>query len=1434
MHNLLRDDVYQSDMRAIASREIKHGLFAPMCGTFSVSRFRPDPRVRVVRTDEALHGVPGCTPAEMAQVRTSDIITERCCYACRALHDNGGHFIFENPVRRNDPNGPWKRFNSGKFPRHGSIWQMPCVNALANSTGARILHFPMCWFEHCDRDVCNAPQKFLTYMYSKELEPALGFMRDMDCFHARHAAIAVGIDDSGTSQGAATSTYYAEQNRIVVRAFVAPDRCASDASWLSAIASLSSPHPPTASPSHVLLPVVDDAVDAKGLPGDRATATDGAKLARGHQIDMRRITTRQVHEAFAHKPVDVLRGLADVCSDVPEEWRQLKDLADPCADCLAGNHKHFGSHSHLPETSEPGEIVCYDLLILRTPDRFTGGVIMFVAIDLFSDWDMVKKIKYKTEVPECVRELHRVAKSYGLTIRRCHTDGENIFHSEEAHDAMKDECAAFGCLLTTGSDYDHRQNSKAERHIRRLGDLARPGFCRSLLGDDLYQCALVDASTKHKVLPLARRPEFSPMMLFTGSKGKALPLRAFGQLAFVRLEHELNASAVPLNKSHARAEPGILLSYGSVGTLHDRYKPGWAVFVPTWNQRRPFITPHCTVVLDCFPGVEGLRKGLINVLRDSSDDSGGQTVSLSASDEGDVAASTDPVAVPAPPPVDRTLADAVPPSPVTAEREPAPTVASPTIAQRLRRDVSGQAHGDTAHVRNPVGGIDFDAALMCDDIVLALDDCQSAPRARTTLPAGGFHPTVSLGAPEIPVPPSLQTAPWLSTPRGGGDDNAVLVADLSGVYEPMESQLYDCANHTPSADLLASVTRTISTEAPRRVVRFPWGDVPTPWVQGYSTVYDTGIDDSVFVLEDCVLTSLTEEDDPHWSQAIRGNDSKEWYAAADGEYDNLERFGVFELWPADKVPLDEDIFDTMLLCKLKRGADNQALKRKIRCVLCGNQMIESAKRGESKTCADMRTHSPACRASSLKCNFAVGVLHHLRQLDFDVDAAYLQGQYVDRRVFCRPPQYFRKYDERGVEYVWLLRRPLYGGSDSGRLWYNTFAEHLMNEPITPMQRCHYEPAGFVHVCDMPVVVSETKTTVTLAPPSETKRILLLAYVDDGRTWDNCAEVCDAFYVRLEQRFSITRGTGSDRQFMLGMDIQLGEGWVKIYSATYILGMCQKWLEHPIVEYDQLYSPSHPKLMDHFEAALLLRGNTPPSLGFEYRSLVGGLLFPCPMTRPDCLFTAGIHARAMDFATRDLFQTALHWLVFMGQTAKDGITYSANAPNASQLVYWSDSDWSTRRSTTGGTGQLAGGSVIAASRRQDCVTGSSTHAEVVAASSNSNDVVWTRGYLEEIGLPQLEPTPFMVDAQNVITLAHNLISSKQTRHITRRELIVRERDTDGTLEVRKVHTSENLADMLTKALDREPFTVLRRSLLNLLVRAATVVAPRLRRRAAASV
>ena len=68
----------------------------------------------------------------------------------------------------------------------------------------------------------------------------------------------------------------------------------------------------------------------------------------------------------------------------------------------------------------------------------------------------------------------------------------------------------------------------------------------------------------------------------------------------------------------------------------------------------------------------------------------------------------------------------------------------------------------------------------------------------------------------------------------------------------------------------------------------------------------------------------------------------------------------------------------------------------------------------------------------------------------------------------------------------------------------------------------------------------------------------------------------------------------------------------------------------------------------------------------------------------------------------------------------------------------------------------------------------------------------------------------------------------TKHITRRELIVRERDereAASVLRVTKISTLDNLADMFTKVLDRIPFTKFKRLVLNILAMGASWSVPR---------
>ena len=78
---------------------------------------------------------------------------------------------------------------------------------------------------------------------------------------------------------------------------------------------------------------------------------------------------------------------------------------------------------------------------------------------------------------------------------------------------------------------------------------------------------------------------------------------------------------------------------------------------------------------------------------------------------------------------------------------------------------------------------------------------------------------------------------------------------------------------------------------------------------------------------------------------------------------------------------------------------------------------------------------------------------------------------------------------------------------------------------------------------------------------------------------------------------------------------------------------------------------------------------------------------------------------------------------------DGITYVRDAPSGRRYVHWSDSDWAVRRSTSGGTGQLAGATVQGMSRKQDCVSGSTTHGGRIMAAARVYKIwdLWTKSW-----------------------------------------------------------------------------------------------------------
>ena len=182
---------------------------------------------------------------------------------------------------------------------------------------------------------------------------------------------------------------------------------------------------------------------------------------------------------------------------------------------------------------------------------------------------------------------------------------------------------------------------------------------------------------------------------------------------------------------------------------------------------------------------------------------------------------------------------------------------------------------------------------------------------------------------------------------------------------------------------------------------------------------------------------------------------------------------------------------------------------------------------------------------------------------------------------------------------------------------------------------------------------------------------------------------------------------------------------------------------------------------------------------------------------------GMLARCLTFPTPELDLAADRVIAYLHQHRDDAVVFERSA--GVEPVAYSDSDWAVHPSTTGWIIQMAGACVAYASKRQLCISLSSTEAEVMAASAAATEIVYQRGLLREMGVVLNSPTVLYVDNTSAIALVRNAKSCVRTRHIERRFLKIRELIEAGHIElIDTFNTSDNRADILTKALPRTDF------------------------------
>jgi hypothetical protein len=490
--------------------------------------------------------------------------------------------------------------------------------------------------------------------------------------------------------------------------------------------------------------------------------------------------------------------------------------------------------------------------------------------------------------------------------------------------------------------------------------------------------------------------------------------------------------------------------------------------------------------------------------------------------------------------------------------------------------------------------------------------------------------------------------------------------------------------------------------------------------------------------------------------ALASANSKEWHAAIQAELDNLEGKGT---WVETSLPKDRKAISCKWVLKRKRDANGAITKYKARLVARGFSQQPGIDFEE--------TYAPVGRLSSLRILLAIVATLDLECEQADVEGAYLNGN-LDRPIYMHYPEGMAK--SKSSHTCLLLKKTLYGLKQSGREWWLVLGDKLVALGFT---RCQSDWGLYVKKDD-----------------SDSVSMLVLVYVDNLLACAKTTAECNALFDSISNEWTITRlGEVKD---ILGMHINRDRAkrTLTISMGGYIDKLGDRF---PIAgKVGGKYSPL-PTV--HVDDAPLLPSVTP------YLEIVGSIQWIASSTRPDVAFAASFLGRYNAEPTQAHYELGLRVIRYLVSTRQVGLELGGKFEKG--LVAYVDADWAgclkTRRSTTGYVSYLFGGAINWMSRRQATVAASTMEAEYIAGAEASNDILWLRNLLTELGMNLDLPTVMRIDNQSAIQLASNPSTHARSKHIDIKHHILRERVDKGILELEYIESKKNRADILTKAL-----------------------------------
>jgi hypothetical protein len=345
-----------------------------------------------------------------------------------------------------------------------------------------------------------------------------------------------------------------------------------------------------------------------------------------------------------------------------------------------------------------------------------------------------------------------------------------------------------------------------------------------------------------------------------------------------------------------------------------------------------------------------------------------------------------------------------------------------------------------------------------------------------------------------------------------------------------------------------------------------------------------------------------------------------------------------------------------------------------------------------------------------------------------------------------------------------------------------------------------------------------------ADPNLYRKVTDSGYIYVGVLVDNCLilpsdkGMLDWFMTEYRKHYTLTGGEPVVKFNGVHVEQHPEKGVISFHLKSYIEQVYRKYVTAPsrtqtgpiaggtegVKAFMNLKSPAEPD---------------PAMADKDFNGLIGCMNYIVTQGRPDCSFHVSWLGQFRVNPPLAAWHASIVVLVYLYNTRDLAITYGGRhhtppcdskpnmdavaLANSHGLMVWSDASWGDARTHGGHIIMYMGGAICWVSRLLKVVAQSTTEAETAAGVPAAKDLRFVRHILTFLGVQIESPTPLLIDNEGMWFNVRNEGVSQRTRYWELWLHFVREMYLKKLLTPLKVHTDDERADIMTKAMPKQP-------------------------------